>query len=353
MAVADRLGFGMSATGRMVGIKEVANGLECRCVCPACRAPLIARQGGVRRWHFSHAPGFVVCGSGPETALHRMAKQIIAEWDEVNLPPLDIRVSRRSADGQSVVRNATIPSAQFIVEESVIEARREGFVPDVLLHGANGQLLAVEVCVTHKVGRTKQQRVARCALPMIQFSVATFDDWTGGPKELEQHLRTATPEWIFHPQEARLRQQLEAEVEGELLRLRREQAARLLEARVELPGTNDLFAGVDERRTSSHRLKAHTEPQHVEVLGCCIVINVATTTGIWALTADQRLQTKIVDQITADAGVSGLRVTERIHTGNHGVLLVTGAAVRNWAEGVAHRLKQAFPDNVTTEEFES
>ena len=88
MAMADRLDFGMLATGMMIGINEVANGLECGCVCAACRAPLIARQGAIRRWHFSHAPGFVVCETGAETALHWMAKQIIAQWDDVTLPPL-------------------------------------------------------------------------------------------------------------------------------------------------------------------------------------------------------------------------------------------------------------------------
>jgi len=201
----------MLATGMMVGINEVANGLECGCVCAACRAPLIARQGAIRRWHFSHAPGFVACETGAETALHRMAKQIIAQWDDVTLPPLEVRVSQRSVTGQTIARDVTIPETRFVAEKGVIEARCDGFVPDVLLHGPKGELLAIEVCVTHKVSRAKQQRVAEHALPMIQFSIDLADDSSAEAAELEQRLRESTPEWIFHPKEAELRLQLEAD----------------------------------------------------------------------------------------------------------------------------------------------
>lgn len=354
MAVADRLDFGMLATGMMIGINEVANGLECGCVCPACRAPLIARQGSIRRWHFSHAPGFVACETGPETALHRMAKQIIAQWNEITLPPVEVRVSLRSANGQIIARHVTIPEARFVAERGVVEAPREGFVPDVLLHGPEGELLAIEVCVTHKVSRAKQQRVAKHALPMIQFSIDRADDSTYEAAALEQRLRESTPEWIFHPQEAALRLRLEAEVEAALHQLQDEQIARQQEVQPMLSdGTTDLFTEVDRRRGDSSRLRAQTGPEQFEVLGCRVVVNLATTAGVWVCTASLPLQEQIFHQITADAGDHGLRVTELIHTTTHGIAIVAGAAIRSWASGLARRLSRAFPDNVTPEEHES
>lgn len=354
MAMADRLDFGMLATGMMVGINEVANGLECGCVCAACRAPLIARQGAIRRWHFSHAPGFVACETGAETALHRMAKQIIAQWDDVTLPPLEVRVSQRSVTGQTIARDVTIPGTRFVAEKGVIEARCNGFVPDVLLHGPKGELLAIEVCVTHKVSRAKQQRVAEHALPMIQFSIDLADDSSAEAAELEQRLRESTPEWIFHPKEAELRLQLEAEVEAALHQLQDEQKARQEELQPMLSdGTTDLFTEVDRRRGDSSPLRAQTGPDQFEVLGCQVVVNVATTAGVWACTASLPLQEQILHQITADAGDHGLRVTAPIHTTSHGIVIVAGAAVRSWASGLARRLCKAFPDNVTPEELES
>ena len=354
MAAADRLDFGMLATGMMIGINEVANGLECGCVCPACRAPLIARQGAIRRWHFSHAPGFVACETGPETALHRMAKQIIAQWNEITLPPFEVRVSLRSANGRIIARHVTIPEARFFAERGVVEAPREEFVPDVLLHGPEGELLAIEVCVTHKVSGAKQQRVAKHALPMIQFSIDRADASTYEATALEQRLRESTPEWIFHPQEAALRLRLEAEVEAALHQLQDEQKARHEELQPMLSdGTTDLFTEVDRGRGDSSPLRAQTGPEQFEVLGCQVVVNVATTAGVWACTASLPLQEQILHQITADAGDHGLRVTAPIHTTSHGIVIVAGAAVRSWASGLARRLCKAFPDNVTPEELES
>ena len=118
-------------------------------------------------------------------------------------------------------------------------------------------------------------------------------------------------------------------------------------------GTTDLFTEVDRRRGDLSRLRAQTGPEQFEVRGCRVVVNVATTAGVWVCTASLPLQEQILHQITADAGDHELRVTERIYTTTHGVVIVAGAAVRNWASGLAHRLWRAFPENVTPEEHES
>lgn len=40
--------------GKTVSINEVERGLACGCVCPFCRAKLIARKGEINRHHFAH-----------------------------------------------------------------------------------------------------------------------------------------------------------------------------------------------------------------------------------------------------------------------------------------------------------
>ena len=71
------LDFGLDQTGRMRAINEVEQGLTCNCACPGRGIPLIARKGAVRVHHFAHQGAH--CTSGAQTALHRMARQIVAD----------------------------------------------------------------------------------------------------------------------------------------------------------------------------------------------------------------------------------------------------------------------------------
>lgn len=42
------------ASDQFVAVDEVEKGQACNCICPSCDEPLIARQGSVNIWHFSH-----------------------------------------------------------------------------------------------------------------------------------------------------------------------------------------------------------------------------------------------------------------------------------------------------------
>ncbi|MEC8880010.1 MAG: competence protein CoiA family protein [Pseudomonadota bacterium] len=39
----------------LVDVSHVERGRRCRCICPSCKTPLIARQGDKKTWHFAHA----------------------------------------------------------------------------------------------------------------------------------------------------------------------------------------------------------------------------------------------------------------------------------------------------------
>ena len=41
-------------TNRVVDVGSVPNGINCQCICPSCKTPLIARHGAVKEWHFAH-----------------------------------------------------------------------------------------------------------------------------------------------------------------------------------------------------------------------------------------------------------------------------------------------------------
>jgi len=75
--------------GERVGVlyrpSEVAGGLACGCRCPGCGGHLLAKKGQTQRWHFAHYGG----GGDEhcyETAVHKMAKQVLLIARQVELP---------------------------------------------------------------------------------------------------------------------------------------------------------------------------------------------------------------------------------------------------------------------------
>jgi hypothetical protein len=69
----------------LVPVGDVESGLKCGCLCPACKAPLVAKKGKKNQHHFSHY-GQDECEHGVETALHLAAKDIIAKHKKLHLP---------------------------------------------------------------------------------------------------------------------------------------------------------------------------------------------------------------------------------------------------------------------------
>ena len=145
------LDFGLDNTGRMRGVREVEQGLACNCVCPGCGRPLVAKKGPVRVHHFAHQGES--CTTGAETALHRMAKQIVADKRRLVEP---------GRDTPTVFRDAALP------DEMYWPGRR----PDVVLL-TESMTLHVEVTVTHRCGPEKLDEIVRKGIPTIELDLST------------------------------------------------------------------------------------------------------------------------------------------------------------------------------------
>lgn len=81
-----------SITGEIRLISDISKedkDLKCNCICPACKAPLVARKGPQRADHFSHhrVKPTINCG---ETAIHLMAKHILQNSEYISLPSRSI-----------------------------------------------------------------------------------------------------------------------------------------------------------------------------------------------------------------------------------------------------------------------
>jgi hypothetical protein len=78
--------------GAIVTPDVVEKGLACGCVCPACDEPLIANHGmSIKQPYFSHQSGRE-CEAAYQTALHLLAKEVLAAEKRILLPPLSVVV---------------------------------------------------------------------------------------------------------------------------------------------------------------------------------------------------------------------------------------------------------------------
>ena len=80
------------AAGATRFIGDVARGAACGCFCPVCSAPLVAKQGEARDWHFSHEAGTErpECRAGAMNLLRRLALEELARRGLVLLPAYSV-----------------------------------------------------------------------------------------------------------------------------------------------------------------------------------------------------------------------------------------------------------------------
>ena len=150
--------------GSLVHIDAVSNGLSCGCTCPACGGRLTAHQGGKNQHHFKHYRT-ADCDHGAESALHIMAKNIIAETKIVYIPDAPCNIYDLFPSGKCY---------QF--DEAYMEKSISSDIRcDVLLE--SGSLLVnVEIKVTHEVDMSKRLKLYNENLRTIEIDLSKIVD---------------------------------------------------------------------------------------------------------------------------------------------------------------------------------
>jgi len=176
------LPFGKRAdNGRMVSVDDVARGLSCECLCPACGKRLVAAKGDVIRHHFRHYVEDAVCVGARETALHLFAKQIICESLTLALP--DDLGPMRSAEA---------------------EVWLDGIQPDVLAR-YDTEEVAIEIYVTHRVPGDKLWKIHHRGLTTVEIDLSYHRETELTEGQLRDAvLRTAPRQWLYAPLHTRL-----------------------------------------------------------------------------------------------------------------------------------------------------
>lgn len=242
----------------MVTPAEVLSGRACDCVCPGCATPLQARKGEQNVWHFAHDGR--ACASGAETAVHRMAKQILATERTVRLPAVQVALSGIDAFGRERTVTAVLAKPQVVqYVEMDLEVAHANRRADAIGTSNLGIKHWIEVYVRHAVDLVKAQDLA--ARDYISYEIDLSD--VHAYASLEQ-LRTAvisSPErvrWISYPGMAALRHTLSDKLERILQATERKkkaddlQVARTYAAQVRAAPT----ARLGRNRLQQERIKS-------------------------------------------------------------------------------------------------
>ena len=139
---------------------EVVSGLNCKCTCPHCNAALVAKKGAKRKHHFAHY-SVTDCNHGAETALHIMAKNIIAETKSVWVPYAPKCIYDQGNQGKVVHFD------RASIEKQLSPQIRS----DVLLE-LSDRRLNVEIKVTHEVYEAKQINLFNEGIATIEIDLS-------------------------------------------------------------------------------------------------------------------------------------------------------------------------------------
>ncbi len=194
----EQIHYGLR-NGRLVHVSEVARGLASECICVACKNPLVAKKGYMRKHHFAHASNSD-CRGAPETALHILSKELFRKIHQFNIPSYVFYKERKTKSGKVVKHNQLVAKGGAVLIDDVrIEAAEVGFIPDIVVLSGLKELI-IEIAITHKVDRNKLRHIRRRGLPAIEIRLDTHDAFLTKDQlrdKLCDDLKSKM--WLFHP----------------------------------------------------------------------------------------------------------------------------------------------------------
>lgn len=154
-----------NTTKNIIHIDNADNGLNCNCNCAKCGARMVAVQGksiNHREWHFRHHIESD-CLGGQETAIHKLAKQIIADNTQI-----------------------VIPNGILFYTSPRLENRFESIIPDISVTStSDGIDIHFEILVTHPVDSLKEEFYYKGEHKSIEINLKNIS-YNVNPEELKE-----------------------------------------------------------------------------------------------------------------------------------------------------------------------
>ncbi|WP_289754671.1 competence protein CoiA family protein [uncultured Duncaniella sp.] len=151
------LTYALDADGKLIHIDSVSRGLACKCFCPHCKSELVAKNGGnLKVHHFAHANGRDCIGA-KESALHKMAKDILQEHKLIMLPSIQL--------------NGTGKQTVFSNVEAEVFNKELSLRPDCIGYTENSQFIWVEFKRTHEVDVKKAGKIISAKVDCVEIDL--------------------------------------------------------------------------------------------------------------------------------------------------------------------------------------
>lgn len=151
------LTYALDAEGKLIHVDSVSTGLACKCFCPHCKSELVAKNGGNRKvHHFAHTNGSD-CVGAIESALHKMAKDILQEHKLVMLPPVQQgRIGKQMVFGKIEVEVFT---------------KELSLRPDCIGYTEDGCIIWVEFKRSHEVDVKKAGKIISAKIDCVEIDL--------------------------------------------------------------------------------------------------------------------------------------------------------------------------------------
>lgn len=195
------LTYALDESGQLVHVDAVPNGIACRCYCPCCSAPLVAKNNGETKMsHFAHASG-ASCSGAHESELHLLAKDIIYKEKAVMLPQYG-----------KVYPGGMIHFDTVEQEQRVDLSSLQPDLCGVAVDASSGKesRLWIEIRVTHAIGADKRAAIIRNGISCLEIDLKTFLHQPVTRQELTAFLLNdnTSREWTNNPVLEKRRQQM-------------------------------------------------------------------------------------------------------------------------------------------------
>lgn len=191
MTMELKLPFGLK-NGQLVEVSQVDRGLECGCVCPSCKHPLVARKGEKTIHHFAHYKS-AECVGALETSLHLAAKDILDRHKKLRIPAVVTSIG--VGYGEAIY----LHSEQTLHFDNVfLEKRLDEIIPDIIIE-IKGKPLLIEIAVTHFIDETKRKKIEQLNVSTLEIDLSKLDRQIT-LEELEKTLidRIENKKWIYN-----------------------------------------------------------------------------------------------------------------------------------------------------------
>lgn len=133
-------------TGQPVHISKADKSKKYLCI--ECKEELRPAQGKERAHHFKHKKNSQ-CNTSPETELHKLAKIIIEQNNEILL----------------------YEKVKFNYNKCDIEKQIRDIRPDVIIENNEGEKWIIEICVTHAIDEEKKKKIQEMQLNCIEIAL--------------------------------------------------------------------------------------------------------------------------------------------------------------------------------------